>query len=243
MLINDIEFISDNFTIQRIVSEIQIMISEKLNMEQQAQMNKWEVFFDHKIDREDNLSIYFGDLQDLYESYIKPLVEHFSLDLKFDFLLEPVTQDLTESQIIVVLRYLNERKMTSNDHVVLNRLRVKYLKAKQNLSLALLFPEEKSLLQILELLDMKNPVRVNNSEFEDLTDFVEIYSDGHFSSKGFRIYFNPDKKLMVKEYWSMWQGEEDRYSYFSFEKYLNLLYHGDHPNRAIEGLKHLISMF
>lgn len=241
MLINNIEFISDNFSIQRVVSEIQIMISEKLNMEQQVQMNKWEIFFDHKIDREDNLSVYFGDLQDLYESYIKPLVEHFSLDLKFDFLLEPVTQDLTESQIIVVLRYLNERKMTSNDHVVLNRLRMKYLKSKEMLSLALLFPNEKQILKILELLEMKQPVRVAN-EFVDLDDYVEIYADGRFNNIGFEIYFNPDKKSLLRRDWSMWQGITDKYSYITFSQYLDILYHGDHPNRALDGLKHLISM-
>ena len=220
MILNNITFVCENFKIQPVVEEVLSMISENLSMEQQSRFNQWDVRFEN-INPDDMTSVFFSDLEDFTERFIEPMVEVFDISIDFSFLKNKVVQNLSESEIIKILRIAN-----------IDQDETEELSYKINIDM---------IITLLEIANMGNPVSTGETII-DLDHYKIIYEDGRFSNERLEIYFSPTTKRLLLHKWSMWQGGEDYYKSLPLKDYLPLMFTGDHPERAIEGFKQILSM-
>lgn len=82
------------------------------------------------------------DLQDYYEHVVQPIVEEFNIELDFSFLATDVAQELTQVQVITVLKEVNSIDKSNSETVTLHRLREKYKKSKTLTGLSFLVDED-----------------------------------------------------------------------------------------------------
>jgi len=100
--------------------------------------------------------------------------------------------------------------------------------------------ENKKIEEIIkEILEAKHPINLN-SENLDLSDFIEVFSDGKFNSRGYKYFYNPKTKQLLGYNWSNWQGEENSYRKSTLKEYMGDMMstkEENHFDRYVEGLK------
>lgn len=90
----------------------------------------------------------------------------------------------------------------------------------------------------------KDPINIHG-EIEDLSNFIEIASDGNFCSRGFKYYWNPMEYQLIYFNWSNWEGELSTYQKVDLEHYLLTMLSfrdNNHFFRFVEGLKTILNI-
>jgi len=228
--------------IKDVVEFVVRSIEQELTNPQLSNLQDWDIQYVADINEDDD-GISIIDLEDFFEDYVTHVVNRFNIDLDFSFLETNVATELTQIQIITILKEVNSFSKTNSETVTLHRLREKYKNAKTFLELSFIIEDEPDILKILEIMSMDQPVNVDGEIIES-GGFVWLTGDGRHSNRGWDIYFDPSTKALYKESWSKWQGEGSYYDGYSIQRFLELLEYTidvSHLRRHIKGFKQYIS--
>lgn len=243
MLFNPIKIVCLE-EIREVVEFVNRTIESELSMQQLSDFTKWDFHFVEDIS-EDNFSVEdvgIPDLEDYYEHVVSLVVDHFGIELDFSFLATKVAQELTEKQVITIIKEINNITKTGAERVYLHDIRSKYKKSKVYLELSFLLDDEPDIVEVLRIADMSRPINVDGDIVES-KDFLRLTGDGRHSNRGWNIEYNPKTNLLYKKNWSNWQGEGSYYDEITLKDFLEIIKNTQdvgHTRRHVKGLKQYI---
>ena len=94
--------------------------------------------------------------------------------------------------------------------------------------------------RVEKILNCQSPINIDGN-IDDLENYISVYRDGNFSDDKVEWLFNPSTKVIIRHWWSLWQGSEDSYCQKSLKDYMEIMPTDQtHFERWVDGLKKIV---